>query len=301
MDYDIIINRSSGSGFFSEQETLDQLETIFTDAGHKIRVQILEPTELDQAIAKAIDRPSDGIIIGGGDGSITSAADQLVGTDKALGILPLGTFNLEARDLHLPLDPLEAARELAHGHHQKIDLLRVNDDPCLCTLVIGFYPTLARLRRDVHGSAWWLKSARIGYEILAVATRSPVLDLTLRGASETIRRKTRATAFSPGEYLDSPGLIPQREDLASGQIFAYLSEHLSRRELLGLAGSYLRGSAFSIQGMNVLKFDDLELTVKKRKSIPAMIDGEIIRLSLPCKITLEQKALTVMVPDSMDS
>ena len=47
---------------------------------------------------------ADVVVVGGGDGTVATAAGKLIGrTDKALGILPLGTLNLYAKDLGIPL------------------------------------------------------------------------------------------------------------------------------------------------------------------------------------------------------
>ena len=54
----------------------------------------------------------DAVIVGGGDGTVAAAATIFAGQDKPLGILPLGTFNLAARDVGMPLDWQEAAKLL---------------------------------------------------------------------------------------------------------------------------------------------------------------------------------------------
>ena len=67
----------------------------------------------------------DAVVIGGGDGTILTAVLAGLGRDKPLGILPLGSLNLFARDLGLPLDPIEAARLLSTAQATRIDLAEV--------------------------------------------------------------------------------------------------------------------------------------------------------------------------------
>lgn len=45
----------------------------------------------------------DTVIVGGGDGSISSAGTVFVDSGKAMGVIPLGTFNLFARSLRIPI------------------------------------------------------------------------------------------------------------------------------------------------------------------------------------------------------
>ena len=61
--------------------------------------------------------------MGGGDGTIAAAAQRLAGTGVPLGILPLGTMNLLARDLGLPTGLEAAAAALAHGHARAVDVV----------------------------------------------------------------------------------------------------------------------------------------------------------------------------------
>jgi len=62
------------------------------------------------------------VIIGGGDGSINSAADAIYRHQLTLAILPLGTANDLARTLGLPKDLLEVFQVIAANKHRKINL-----------------------------------------------------------------------------------------------------------------------------------------------------------------------------------
>src|SRR5205085_2703955 len=62
------------------------------------------------------------VIVGGGDGSVGTAASVLAGSEIPLGILPLGTRNHFARDLRVPLDLEVAVRLIASGRSDRIDV-----------------------------------------------------------------------------------------------------------------------------------------------------------------------------------
>ena len=51
------------------------------------------------------------VIVGGGDGSLSSSDDHFLGQDTVFAILPLGTANSFARTLGVPLD-LDGAIEM---------------------------------------------------------------------------------------------------------------------------------------------------------------------------------------------
>lgn len=61
----------------------------------------------------AVEGGYDALVAFGGDGTINEAAQGLVGTDVALGILPGGSTNVMARALGLPTNPVDATAVVA--------------------------------------------------------------------------------------------------------------------------------------------------------------------------------------------
>lgn len=70
----------------------------------------------------------DQFIVVGGDGTINKVLPYLVNTTKKLGIIPCGTANLLAERLRIPANCEKALKILEHGHTQKIDILKINDN-----------------------------------------------------------------------------------------------------------------------------------------------------------------------------
>jgi diacylglycerol kinase family enzyme len=301
MNYQIVINSKSGAGIFQDTGQQERLREVFTKRGHQVDLWVVEPEKLEATLKEKAESAAEVLIVGGGDGTITTAARLLHGSGKTLGVLPLGTFNLEARDLKLPLDPFEAAEKLIDSEATPIDLLKVNDEYCMCATVIGFYPALAKARESFHGRSWWMKSLRIVREIATVAVATPALDLAITVEGKSYLRRTRLTAFSPGSYEESVGLIPARNDLSSGKLTAYVSEHLTRGQMLLAAFRFLAGKLLDTEKMTKIESSDIIINVRRRKSILAMIDGEILRISLPCRLEILPLALKVLRPKSEPS
>ena len=72
--------------------------------------------EVRTLACRAVRERSQLVVAGGGDGTVNTVASALVGTDVALGVLPLGTRNHFAKDLGLPLDLAGAVQTIGEGH-----------------------------------------------------------------------------------------------------------------------------------------------------------------------------------------
>ncbi|MDQ6741238.1 MAG: diacylglycerol kinase family lipid kinase [Actinomycetota bacterium] len=78
---------------------------------------------------EALDAGVDVVIAAGGDGTVRCVAGILAGTDTAMGLVPLGTGNLLARNLGIFItDPVTAARNVLHGTETKIDVVQAMVD-----------------------------------------------------------------------------------------------------------------------------------------------------------------------------
>ncbi|MFC7338276.1 diacylglycerol/lipid kinase family protein [Haloferula chungangensis] len=299
----VILNRESGTLREQWHEGLpDELVAAFAEGGAIAKVRPAAPPDLDEALDEAIKSKPDAVIIGGGDGTVSNAARKLAGTEMPLGILPFGTFNLAARDLELPLDPMEAARVLASAVVRKIDMLEVADQACLCTSLIGFYPALAKREEEYHGTAWWKKSMRLAQQTFQVWNRTPPLELTIEMEEGTsLRRKTRFAAFVPGEYDDIFSVIPKRTGLNEGRMTLYLSHHRSLFSLSRGVLAYLLGQLKVEKDIERVSTMGVTLGARRRRELCVMIDGEILNLPLPLDIRVKPAALAVLKPQGGES
>jgi diacylglycerol kinase (ATP) len=87
-------------------------------SGNGVQVQLLETTHPGHAIGLARQAAGAGrlVVAAGGDGTIAEVANGLAATPGArLGIIPLGTANVLARELSLPTTPHAIAHALAFG------------------------------------------------------------------------------------------------------------------------------------------------------------------------------------------
>jgi YegS/Rv2252/BmrU family lipid kinase len=123
-------------------------------------------------------RGDDLVIAAGGDGTINEVVNGLVGSNTALATLPLGTMNVWARELGLPLQPRAAAAALLDWQPRRIDLGRAGERHFLLMAGIGFDAAItAAVGRD--------EKRRLG--ALAYVLRGIEIALRIRGSRVRMR------------------------------------------------------------------------------------------------------------------
>jgi len=116
----LVINTASRRG----QEDFEQARTLLTELGLELTAALAvdDPSTLPQVVGQAIEDGMELLVLGGGDGSVSSVAAQLSGTGVVLGLLPTGTANDLARTLGLPTDLAGACRTVVEGKVVEVDL-----------------------------------------------------------------------------------------------------------------------------------------------------------------------------------
>ena len=113
--------------------------------------QTVEGEDILATVRKAIERGCDLIVAAGGDGTVSAVANGVVGSPARMGIIPLGTTNVLARELGIPLD-LDDACDLLAGPNRTadIDVMRVGDNHYVTQIGIGVDALMIRDTPDEH-------------------------------------------------------------------------------------------------------------------------------------------------------
>jgi diacylglycerol kinase family enzyme len=293
----LLLNRGSGGNDrgLNAEEVCATVISAFRETGREIEAKVIEPSKIDAALREVVKAKPASVIVAGGDGTVSAAAKSLGGTGIPLGIIPMGTFNLAARDLGVPLDIAEAAAFLAKAEVHAIDVLEVAGHSCLCTTILGFYPEFAKTfeRRD-HGGHWWKKAFKVITAFPRTFAESRPINLTWQGDGTEGRARTKFSAFVPGRYRATAGLVPARTDFTSGKLTAYIGRQRHAAAALRGMLDYIFGRQEENPELTMLQASFLELRAGSRRHLSVMLDGEILRLALPLKLAILPKHLHVL-------
>lgn len=262
-------------------------------------VEEVEERPLDTGDIRAAFRGIDAgrhalLVAAGGDGTVALAAHAAVEAGVVLALLPMGTMNLVARDLGVPLDAMEAADAIATLEERAIDVADVNGHLFVHSSVLGLVPRLGRHRERIR-KAWGapLAVARAAAGFAATALRAEPLTVTLHadGTHETF--STLALAISPNPLCGRPETPLRRDCLDSGVFGVVRSSHRGawgRVRLLAGIGGGLWG-----RDPKILRLSARELeVVSRRGTVLVSNDGEPLRLEAPLKYTMRPRALRVL-------
>lgn len=292
-----IINQQAGTAIDSDLPALcAEIRRVFESAGHDLMLDVVAPDKLHQAMQKAAQTPIEVLLIGGGDGTIRSAAALTMNSDIAIGIIPLGTHNRLAKDLNLPLDPIQAAQALVHGAIERIDVATANGKVFLCNSLIGLPPLFATERQRLRGRPLLERIVRYFAVIrqLLASRKRISLQLESDGRVEKIKALSMAITNNPYDEAYHIGLV--RPDLATGQLAVYVSRHTSG---WAMARAFIKAFLGQWKGdLQLLKLRTNELTINNKSGkLKLSNDGEVEDMTCPIHYKCHPGALAVLRAD----
>jgi len=263
-------------------------------------------TKLAQgAVADGVDV----VAVLGGDGTVNEAANGLVGSTTALGVLPGGSTNVFARTIGMTNDPIEATGELlgalARGAIRPVSLGSVNGRYFLFHVGLGFdAAVVAQVERR---SALKRYAGAALFVTAAVTTwprhynrREPRFEMLTTSSTGEVRRiddgyfgillNTNPYTFLGTRPLDvAPGT-----DLDTG-LSSLVFQSLDLKTLLPVVVSALRGRGAG--GRNVSTTADVwSATVTCLSPLPYQVDGDYLGETDHLEIRCEPEAIRLVVP-----
>ncbi len=259
------------------------------------------PGHATDLAAHAAREGFDTVIAVGGDGTVGEVVEGLARTPggleaSRLAVLPLGTMNVFARELGLPLHPRAAAETIRAGRERRVDLGRV-EGTIGAGRQVRHFAQMAGAGLDARAIArvsgrWKQRVGPLAYGwagLQALRGPQPVLELHAAG------RTWRGTLVVLGNgrlYGGRVRMFPAaRPD--DGRLDARLFERVTLGTLARFARAWLSGRDLSAPGTTYLQGERFEVTAAE--PLPVETDGDNVGF-LPAVFTVLPQALRVVAP-----
>ena len=294
----VILNRAAGR---QQDDTQTRIHDLFRSQGVAARLLVARDGGEMAALADQAARSSAEVVVGaGGDGTIDAIASKLAGTGKALAVLPLGTFNLFARRVGIPLDLEAAVRTAISGPIRAINVGEVNGRIFLSRSSVGLYPLALRHREQMFRRFGRSRFIALLSGATAFARWGNVMTirLTTEAGSHTFRSRF-IFVCNNAEELDYFHLRG-RECVDARRFAIYLPKPLTPAGTLRLGFRLLMRKTKEAQDYEMLCACDLRLDIEP-SCVPVSFDGEVAMIAAPLQYRLLAGALRVRVASSTNT
>jgi YegS/Rv2252/BmrU family lipid kinase len=283
----LIINPVSGR---AGKLDLSRLEGIATEQGSAL--DVLGTERAGHAIGLAREAREDGfdlVLAGGGDGTINEVINGLALSDTPLGIVPLGTVNVLARECGLPLEPEGAFRAALEREPRKIALghIHAGGEERYFSFVAG----AGFDAHVVHGVNAGLKSligkgAYIAKAVAALALwKPPRLVVRINGKE----LDCQMVIASNGRDYGGAFIMAPEADLMQPELDFVLLTDMRPSAMLKFALAFGLGRHLSISGVETLKSKEAMINGKAH----IQLDGDYFNTT-PAEIRSVADALRLV-------
>jgi YegS/Rv2252/BmrU family lipid kinase len=283
----LIVNTRSRRG----AEAFDEAVELLSASGVTLidARSVKDPKRIKEEVKDAVGK-APMVIVGGGDGTLSSVIDQFKDKSTVFALLPLGTANSFARALGIPLELPGAVDVIANGRPRRIDLGCIDGDYFGNSAAIGLSPMIARsvphrLKKYLGrvGYAVWAAKVGIGFRPFRLTVEDGKTCATL-WASEV--------RIANGGYFGGVELVEDAE-LDSGEIIVQVVTGKSNRNLVSSWAANMLRLRNRDQWQAEVRAKCLEIATDPPMDVT--IDGELAKKT-PIKVTVAPHAVTIAAP-----
>ena len=296
----IVVN--AGSGRQNGDATQALIAAVLGEGGRAHRFyRVDDPARISQAAREAVAAARDegGVVVAcGGDGTINSVAQCVLGSGCAFGVLPQGTFNYFSRAHDIPADTAAAARVLLTGRPRPVQVGLVNDRVFLVNASLGLYPRLLEDREAFKRQFGRSRLVAFGAGLVTLLGAHRKLRLHFEYGNHARRVRT-PTLFVGNNRL-------QMEQIGAAAAFeggALAAITLRPVGPLGMLWLLLRGALSGLadaENVESFGFDSLAVRparTSRTRPMKVATDGEVAWLAPPLVFSVAPEPLWLIAPE----
>jgi len=293
---------NAGSGHRDAESEMQAISRIFDQSGRYfefLQCSASEPMETLARRAVTLAKERQGVVVAaGGDGTINTVANAVLGSGCPFGVLPQGTFNYFGRDNAISQDTAMAAGAILHGRIAQVQAGMVNGRLFLVNASVGLYPKLLEDREAWKAQFGRSRLVAFMSGISTLIQSRHQLRLGIESAGEAASLKT-PTLFIGNNRLQlvQAGIGEQHANaLAHGQLTAIAVRPIGTLALLGLMVRGVLGKLGDADNIQSFSFCRLTVTPKGMRRIKVATDGEVSWMRTPLVFEVAPEPLLLLVP-----
>lgn len=285
-----IINPISGVG--SKRKIPKMIEGICSKKNCSLNISFTEYAgHACELTRQAIEEGAEYILAVGGDGTVNEIARAMIHSNAILGIIPKGSGNGLARELHIPMDVKRAIDLIAKGHVTTIDCCRANGQVFFCTCGVGFDAAVSQkfANEKRRGSLTYIKNTIEEYLSYKPEPYELVVD------NQTIKEKAFLVACANASQYGNNAFIAPHANIQDGRMDVTILSPFMPLDIAPLAIQLFTKQIDRNSKIKTMKAQ--QVTIIRQHPGVMHLDGEPIMADRRIDITVEPKALHVLTPE----
>ncbi|MDR2118114.1 MAG: diacylglycerol kinase family lipid kinase [Tannerellaceae bacterium] len=291
-DVQAIINPISGSG--SKRKIPKMIEEMTAAKRYSLKISFTEHRgHAGELTRQAIEQGAKYILAVGGDGTVNEVATAMLHSDTVLGIIPKGSGNGLARELHIPMDAKRAIEMIDKGNVSTIDACKANDCIFFTTCGVGFDAAVSHkfAREKRRGSLTYVKSTVEEY----LRYKPEVYELFVEDLS--IKEKAFLVACANASQYGNNAYIAPHANIQDGKMDITILSPFTPLDIPSLAFQLFTKQINKHSKIKMIQA--AQLTIVRQKRGMMHLDGEPVMSGKRIDVSVIPKALKVLTPETV--
>lgn len=287
-----IINPISGVG--SKRKIPKMIEQLCSKESCSLNISFTEYAgHASELTRQALAEGATCIIAVGGDGTVNEIARAMIHSNAVLGIVPKGSGNGLARELHIPMDARRALDLIAKQHISTIDCCEANGRVFFCTCGVGFDAAVSQkfANEKRRGSLTYIKNTIEEYLSYKPEPYELLVD------NQTIKEKAFLVACGNASQYGNNAFIAPHANIQDGQMDITILSPFTPLDIAPLAIQLFTKQIDRNSKIKTLK--GKEVVIIRQKPGVMHLDGEPVMAESRIEISMIPRSLRVFTPEEV--